>query len=196
MVWRQGVRCSRYRDFYTPGPLRRIFCYAIQPCTNLRPAARRPWHADTGHAVHECKAPLTRHVTDRLGKTMARVGEAFPLLCPNCVGDISLIAFITDPRHVRKFSVTRGGRSSRRRFRQPADRQRTRASSRNRMTTSRSRPTSCPRSISTRFDGRRNQPPASRTRGRGAPMVKIDPDRGNWERFSLSRSGLEEPRTA
>jgi len=28
---------------------------------------------------------------------MARVGEAFPLECPNCGGDIRLISFITEP---------------------------------------------------------------------------------------------------
>jgi hypothetical protein len=28
---------------------------------------------------------------------MARVGEAFPLLCPACGGDIRLISFITEP---------------------------------------------------------------------------------------------------
>jgi len=33
---------------------------------------------------------------------MARVGEEFPLLCPNCGGDIRLIAFITEPRPIRK----------------------------------------------------------------------------------------------
>jgi hypothetical protein len=35
-------------------------------------------------------------------KLMARVGEEFPLACPTCGGDIRLIAFITDPRPVRK----------------------------------------------------------------------------------------------
>ena len=30
---------------------------------------------------------------------MARVGEEFPLQCPNCGGDIRLISFITDPGH-------------------------------------------------------------------------------------------------
>jgi len=33
---------------------------------------------------------------------MARVGEEFPLECPACGGDIRLIAFITDPRPIRK----------------------------------------------------------------------------------------------
>ena len=33
---------------------------------------------------------------------MARVGEEFPLECPNCGGDIRLIAFITVPGPIRK----------------------------------------------------------------------------------------------
>jgi hypothetical protein len=33
---------------------------------------------------------------------MARVGEGFPLECPNCGGDIRLIAFITEPGPIRK----------------------------------------------------------------------------------------------
>jgi hypothetical protein len=33
---------------------------------------------------------------------MARVREEFPLECPNCGGDIRLIAFITEPGPIRK----------------------------------------------------------------------------------------------
>ena len=39
---------------------------------------------------------------------MARVGEEFPLECPNCGGDIRLIAFITDPGPIH---ATAAGRS-------------------------------------------------------------------------------------
>ena len=35
-------------------------------------------------------------------KLMARVGEAFPLQCPACGGDIRLISFITEPGPIRK----------------------------------------------------------------------------------------------
>ena len=35
-------------------------------------------------------------------KLMARVGEELPLECPNCGGDIRLIAFITEPGPIRK----------------------------------------------------------------------------------------------
>ena len=33
---------------------------------------------------------------------MARVGEEFPLECPNCGGDIRLMAFIMEPGPIRK----------------------------------------------------------------------------------------------
>jgi hypothetical protein len=36
------------------------------------------------------------------GFSLARVGEEFPLECPNCGGDIRLIAFITEPGPIRK----------------------------------------------------------------------------------------------
>ena len=39
---------------------------------------------------------------------IARVGEEFPLLCPNCGGDIRVISFITDPGHVRKILMHLG----------------------------------------------------------------------------------------
>jgi len=44
------------------------------------------------------------HDTSRIAwaKLLARVGEEFPLACPNCGGDIRLISFITDPGPIRK----------------------------------------------------------------------------------------------
>jgi hypothetical protein len=44
------------------------------------------------------------HDTSRIAwtKLLARVGEAFPLTCPNCGGDIRLISFITDTVPIRK----------------------------------------------------------------------------------------------
>lgn len=44
------------------------------------------------------------HDTSRIAwaKLMARVGEEFPFACPNCGGDIRLIAFITEPGSIRK----------------------------------------------------------------------------------------------
>ena len=44
------------------------------------------------------------HDTSRIAwaKLLARVGEAFPLACPNCGGDIRLISFIAQPETIRK----------------------------------------------------------------------------------------------
>jgi NAD-dependent SIR2 family protein deacetylase len=44
------------------------------------------------------------HDTSRIAwaKLLARVGEEFPLSCPNCGGDIRLISFITDLGPIRK----------------------------------------------------------------------------------------------
>jgi len=55
---------------------------------------------DTNHATQKPSS----HDTSRIAwaKLMARVGEEFPLECPNCGGDIRLIAFITEPAPIRK----------------------------------------------------------------------------------------------
>ena len=55
-------------------------------------------HAGDGHATGGCcdtQARPRSHDTSRIAraKLMARVGEEFPLECPNCGGDIRLIAF-------------------------------------------------------------------------------------------------------
>ena len=44
------------------------------------------------------------HDTSRIAwaKLLARLGEEFPLVCPNCGGDIRLISFITNPGPIRK----------------------------------------------------------------------------------------------
>jgi len=60
-----------------------------------------------GHATEGCcDAPEKPHShdTSRIAwaKLLARVGEEFPLECPNCGGDIRLIAFITEPGPIRK----------------------------------------------------------------------------------------------
>ncbi|MFM8291239.1 MAG: transposase [Planctomycetia bacterium] len=66
-------------------------------------------HASDSHATGGCsdahphQKPRS-HDTARIAwaKLMARVGEEFPLACPNCGGDIRLIAFITEPGPIRK----------------------------------------------------------------------------------------------
>ena len=63
-------------------------------------------HAGKAHATGCCDthAKPRSHDTSRIAwaKLMARVGEEFPLECPNCGGDIRLIAFITEPGPIRK----------------------------------------------------------------------------------------------
>jgi len=66
-------------------------------------------HAGDGHATGCCDANHATlkhrsHDTSRIAwaKLLARVGEEFPLECPNCGGDIRLIAFITEPGPIRK----------------------------------------------------------------------------------------------
>ncbi len=64
-------------------------------------------HGGGGHATGGCcdahHKPRS-HDTSRIAwaKLMARVAEEFPLACPNCGGDIRLIAFIAQPGPIRK----------------------------------------------------------------------------------------------
>ena len=50
------------------------------------------------------------HDTSRIAwaKLLARIGEQFPLECPACGGDIRLIAFITEPKPIRKILLDLG----------------------------------------------------------------------------------------
>ena len=41
-------------------------------------------------------------------KLLTRVGETFPLACPNCGGEIRLISFSTDPEPIRKILLHLG----------------------------------------------------------------------------------------
>jgi hypothetical protein len=66
-------------------------------------------HRGDGHGTTGCRDTKPdqkprAHDTSRIvwAKLMARVGEEFPLECPNCGGDIRLIAFITEPGPIRK----------------------------------------------------------------------------------------------
>ena len=63
-------------------------------------------HAGKAHATGCCdtqakpRSPDTSRIA--WAKLMARAGEEFPLECPNCGGDVRLIAFITEPGPIRK----------------------------------------------------------------------------------------------
>ncbi|MBM4013278.1 MAG: hypothetical protein FJ286_18285 [Planctomycetes bacterium] len=72
-----------------------------------RQGAATSGHGGDGHATAGCcdtQAKPRSHDTSRIAwaKLMARVGEEFPFACPGCGGDIRLIAFITEPRPIRK----------------------------------------------------------------------------------------------
>jgi len=64
--------------------------------------------------------PITTgdHDTSRIAwaKLLARIAEAFPLVCPACGGDIRLIAFIVDPGPIHTTSAGRSRPTSNRRF--------------------------------------------------------------------------------
>jgi hypothetical protein len=69
-------------------------------------------HAGNAHATGCCdsQAKPRSHDTSRIAwaKLMARVGEEFPLACPNCGGDIRLTAFIPEPGPIRKILAHMG----------------------------------------------------------------------------------------
>ncbi len=70
-------------------------------------------HAAGEHAIGNCCDSCDKprsHDTLRIAwaKLMARVGEEFPLECPNCGGEIRLIAFITEPGPIRKILTDLG----------------------------------------------------------------------------------------
>jgi hypothetical protein len=91
-------------------------------------------HGGGGHATEGCcnanQKPRS-HDTSRIAwaKLMARVGEEFPLKCPNCGGDIRLIALHPSRGRSARFSPTLANRSNRRRYRPRAARPPTGASS-------------------------------------------------------------------
>ena len=82
----------------------------------IRREAAAGGHGGDGHATEGCYDATPSHKprshdTSRIAwaKLLARVGEEFPLECPNCGGDIRLIAFITDPGPIRKILSHLGG---------------------------------------------------------------------------------------
>jgi len=101
----------RYHGVFAPNHKLRpaVTALAIGNIRKQREAATGG-HGSDGHATEGCcdanhatQKPRS-HDTSRIAwaKLMARVGEEFPLECPNCGGDIRLIAFITEPGAIRK----------------------------------------------------------------------------------------------
>jgi len=100
----------RYHGVFAPNHMLRptVTALAIGNVGNRREAAAGG-HGGDGHATEGCYDATPSHKprsrdTSRIAwaKLLARVGEEFPLECPNCGGDIRLIAFITEPRPIRK----------------------------------------------------------------------------------------------
>jgi len=101
----------RYHGVFAPNhPLRPAVTSLAIGNVGKRQEAVAGGHASDGHgtagfcnATHEHQKPRS-HDTSRIAwaKLMARVGEEFPLECPNCGGDIRLIAFITESGPIRK----------------------------------------------------------------------------------------------
>ena len=107
----------RYHGVFAPNhKLRRAVTALAIGNVGKRGEAATGGHGVGGHATESCcdanHATLKprSHDTSRIAwaKLMARVGEEFPLECPNCGGDIRLIAFITEPGLIQKILIPRG----------------------------------------------------------------------------------------
>jgi hypothetical protein len=100
----------RYHGVFAPNhKLRRAVTGLAIGNIGKRCDAAAGGHGGVGHATEGgCDAnphqqPRSQD-TSRIAwaKLLARVGEEFPLECPNCGGDIRLITFITEPGPIRK----------------------------------------------------------------------------------------------
>ena len=93
----------RYHGVFAPNhPLRpAVTAMAIGNAGKQREATDRTDSTDEKPCHHD---------TSRIAwaKLLARVGEVFPLACPNCGGDIRLISFITQPETIRKILTNVG----------------------------------------------------------------------------------------
>jgi hypothetical protein len=98
----------RYHGVFAPNhKLRRAVTALAIGNVGKRGEAATSGHGGDGHGTEGCSdAPQkpSSHDTSRIAwaKLLARVGEEFPLKCPNCGGDVRLIAFITQPGPIRK----------------------------------------------------------------------------------------------
>jgi hypothetical protein len=103
----------RYHGVFAPNhPLRPAVTAAAVGNIGKQRKAKKGEHAgDLATAGSGCcgsagtiVAKPCHHDTSRIAwaKLLARVGEEFPLACPNCGGDIRLISFITDPGPIGK----------------------------------------------------------------------------------------------
>ena len=98
----------RYHGVFAPNHrLRKAVTSLAMGNVGKRDPAATGGQAVSGHAAERCcdaNQKSRSHDTSRIAwsRLMARVGEEYPLECPNCGGDIRLIAFITDQGPIRK----------------------------------------------------------------------------------------------
>ena len=114
----------RYHGVFAPNHrLRKAVTSLAMGNVGKRDPAATGGQAVSGHAAERCcdaNQKSRSHDTSRIAwaKLMARVGEEYPLECPNCGGGIRLIAFITVRRPTGESSCrsTTTGQSFRRRI--------------------------------------------------------------------------------
>ena len=101
----------RYHGVFAPNhKLRRAVTAMAVGNVGKQREATAAGYASDDHATGGCcdanhvTLKPRSHDTSRIAwaKLVARVGQEFPLECPNCSGDIRLIAFITEPGPIRK----------------------------------------------------------------------------------------------
>ena len=91
----------RYHGVFAPNHrLRKAVTSLAMGNVGKRDPAATGGQAVSGHAAERCcdaNQKSRSHDTSRIAwsRLMARVGEEYPFECPNCGGDIRLIAFIT-----------------------------------------------------------------------------------------------------
>ncbi len=87
----------RYHGVFAPN-------HPLRPAVNAMAIGNLGNQGDAADRTDSIDEKRCDHDTSRIAwaKLLARVGEAFPLACPNCGGDIGLISFITQPETIRK----------------------------------------------------------------------------------------------
>jgi len=96
---------NRYHGVLAPNATLRPAVVAIgRPENDASPAdneaAARPTHAGDHARVHPDR-PRTSQARIQWAVLLARIYEVLPLLCPSCGGQMTILAFLTDPPVVR-----------------------------------------------------------------------------------------------
>ena len=88
---------SRYHGVFAPN-------HPLRPAVTAMAFGNLGTQGEAADRTDSTDEKPCSHDTSRIAwaKLLARLGEAFPLACPNCGGDIRLISFITQPETIRK----------------------------------------------------------------------------------------------